>query len=169
MILRRVTIYFLILFVLVGVGIFAYSNDLINRLENEYRSISQAYAEVSSAIISAVTRGDVQLDVLREITDSLGRMLKFPAIVVSADGRQIECRNLPGGLQPVDTASRLAVLRLAAEMDEENDPIPLVERRVHEPTGKVQERLVALLHYSSPEIIATLSWLPVVGIAFILV
>lgn len=169
MILRRITLYFLILFVLVGVGLFTYSNALINRLENEYRSISIAYADVSSAIITAVTRGDVSLDLLKEITDSLRRMLKFPAIVVSADGSQIECRNLPGDLQPVDAASRLEILRLAAEMDRDSDPIPLVERRVYESTGTVEERLVATLHYSSPDIIITLSWLPVVGIAFILI
>ncbi|OGD78767.1 MAG: hypothetical protein A2Y64_06770 [Candidatus Coatesbacteria bacterium RBG_13_66_14] len=167
--LRRITLYFLMLFVLVGVGIFTYSNALINRLENEYRSISIAYADVSSAIITAVTRGDVSLVLLKDITDSLRRMLKFPAIVVSANGEQIECRNLPGDLQPVDAASRIEVLRLAAEMDEDSDPIPLVERRVHESTGTVEERLVATLHYSSPEIITTLSWLPVVGIAFILI
>jgi len=169
MVLRRITLYFLILFLLMGVGLFTYSNALINRLENEYRSISIAYADVSSAIITAVTRGDVSLELLKEITDSLRRMLKFPAIVVSADGSQIECRNLPGDLQPVDAASRLEVLRLAAEMDEDKDPIPLVERRVHEATETVEERLVATLHYSSPEIITTLSWLPVVGIAFILI
>jgi signal transduction histidine kinase len=169
MTLRRISLYFLLLFVLIGVGLFTYSNALINRLENEYRRISQAYAEVSSAIITAVTRGDVPLELLREITDSLRRMLKFPAIVVSADGEQVECRNLPGDLQPVDAASRVEILRLAAQMDEENDPIPLVERRVRQPTGTVEERLVATLHYSSPEIITTLSWLPVVGIVFILV
>jgi signal transduction histidine kinase len=169
MIPKRITLYFLILFLLVGVGLFTYSNALVNRLEHEYRSISIAYADVSSAIITAVTRGDVSLELLKDITDSLRRMLKFPAIVVSADGSQIECRNLPGGLQPVDAASRLEVLRLAAEMDENSDPIPLVERRVHEPTGKVEERLVATLHYSSPEIITTLSWLPVIGIVFILI
>ncbi|HUT97750.1 MAG TPA: HAMP domain-containing sensor histidine kinase [bacterium] len=169
MILRRITLYFLILFLLVGVGLFTYSNALINRLENEYRSISIAYADVSSTIITAVTRGDVSLDLLKDITDSLRRMLKFPAIVVSADGKQMECRNLPGDLHPVDAASRLEILRLAAEMDEDNDPIPLVERRVQKPTGTVEERLVATLHYSSPEIITTLSWLPVVGIAFILI
>jgi len=168
MIPRRITLYFLILFLLVGVGLFTYSNALINRLEHEYRSISIAYADVSSAIITAVTRGDVSLELLKDITDSLRRMLKFPAIVVSADGEQIECRNLPGDLQPVDAVSRLEVLRLAADMDRDNDPIPLVERRVHEPTGTVEERLVATLHYSSPDIITTLSWLPVVGIAFIL-
>jgi signal transduction histidine kinase len=167
--LRRITLYFLILFVLVGVGLFTYSNALINRLENEYRSISIAYADVSSTIITAVTRGDVSLVLIKDITDSLRRMLKFPAIVVSADGTQIECRNLPGGLQPVDADSRLEILRLAAEMDKDNDPIPLVERRVQEATGAVQERLVATLHYSSPDIITTLSWLPVVGIAFILI
>ena len=169
MILRRISLYFLILFVLIGVGLFTYSNALINRLEKEYRSISISYAEVSSEIITAVTRGDVSLELLKGITDSLRRMLKFPAIVISADGEQMECRNLPGNLQPVDAGSRLEILRLAAEMDEEKDPIPLVERRVQQPTGAVEERLVATLHYSSPEIITTLSWLPVVGIAFILI
>lgn len=169
MTLRRISLYFLILFVLIGVGLFTYSNALINRLENEYRSISIAYADVSSAIITAVTGGNVPLVLLKEITESLRRMLKFPAIVISADSKQIECRNLPGDLQPVDAQSRLEIHRLAAEMDEVNDPIPLVERRVHQPTGTIEERLVATLHYSSPQIITTLSWMPVVGIVFILI
>lgn len=167
MVVRRLTVYFLILFVLAGVGLFVYSNLLINRLEDEYRSISKAYAEVSSAILSAT---EVPQELLAGIVESLKGMLDFPAIVTEIDtGLIVTSRNLPGNLKPVDSESRLEILRLSKEMDEDNEPIALVQRKTRGDTGETYERRLFLLHYRLPDFIRSLSWVPLVGIGFILI
>jgi len=60
------------------------------------------------------------------------------------------------------------IFDLAAEMDEENEPIPLVERKTHQASGTTHEREVAQLHYAMPYIIQTLNWTPIFGIGFVL-
>ncbi|MBD3398919.1 MAG: hypothetical protein GF399_01140 [Candidatus Coatesbacteria bacterium] len=165
MVLRRITLYFILLFVLVGVGLFVYSNLLINRLEDEYRSVALAYADVSSAILSAT---EVPQGLLDEIVESLRGMLDFPAVVTTVDGRIVTSRNMPGGLKPVDSDSRLEILRIAKEMDEANEPVSLVQRKTHRATGEVFERELFRLHYRLPDFIRSLAWVPGVGIGFII-
>lgn len=167
MVLRRLAVYLLLLFVLVGVGLFVYSNLLINRLEMEYRSIAMAYAEASSTILSAT---EVPHAFLTEIAESLKGMLEFPAIVTEVGtGEIVTTRNLPGNLRPVDAEARLEILRLSHEMDQVNEPIPLVQRKTRSDTGETFERRLFMLHYSLPDFVLSLSWVPLVGIGLIIV
>jgi len=169
------TLYFLLLFTIFGVGLFMYANSLIGELETEYRAVSIAYADATSAIISSP---DVPAEVIGEVVESLKNLLDFPAIVITSDGELATARYLPDRLQEkvdhwlhggeLDEATKCVIFELAAEMDEYNEPVPLVERKTHQASGTTHEREVAQLHYAMPYIIQTLNWTPIIGIGFVL-
>ncbi len=169
------TLYFLILFTVFGVGLFLYANNLIHRVESEYRAVSIAYADATSAIISSP---NIPTEVTEEVIESLKNLLEFPAIVITSGGELATARFLPEPLQEkvddwlhsgeLDDTTKRMIFDLAARMDEENEPIPLVERKTHQASGTTHEREVAQLHYAMPYIIQTLNWTPIFGIGFVL-
>ena len=136
-------------------GLFVYTQSIIDDLRNESRETVALYAQL---IAKGVTDADDdELDfVFREIIQKV----TFPIIHSDVDGKPVNWRNV-GYYQ---NANFDVATKLMAEMDSQNQPIPLVVTLDDEAGGEPLQFQLGHLHYGDSVLIRRLRMLPYIEI-----
>jgi len=155
--------YFVIGLAIIAVLMFTYSQLVINRLKEEYKKTSTAYAIVSSMLISSKVE-----EVTDKLASDIGETMNFPSILTDNEGNYIAGKNLGFEIDENDPQDLERVKELIAKMDSANDPIPIIRYHMNPNTHELMEQKAFLFHYQEPAVITLLKWLPVAQIALVI-
>ncbi len=144
--------------VLLIVGLFVYTQSIIDRLRDENRETVSLHAKLFAKGISEA-EGDELDFVFREIIQPIS----FPIIFTDTTGNPQQWRNLPGN----DNLSVDDVREHLQDMALENDPIPLVFSVFLEELGETKDLELGYLYYGDSSLISRLRILPYIEIGMV--
>lgn len=144
--------------VLLIVGLFLYTQSIIEKLREENRETVALHAKLFAKGISEAEGEELDF-VFREIVQPIS----FPIIFTDVDGNPQQWRNLPDN----DELSVEVVKKHQQDMAKENDPIPLVFSVYLEEVGATQELTLGNLYFGDSTLISQLRVLPYIEIGMV--
>ena len=155
--------------VLLVVGVFLFTHQLIGRLSRQVATTSQVFAEFCASASLPATRSPEVQRIFREV---IGR-IDFPIVITDRQGNPrawrevgIDAALVPAAsidsvaesrpISPVILARILEVQRSTAQLDRHNQPIVMVQGTPPETLGYV--------HFGEPEVMERLRWMPYITV-----
>ncbi|MCP4230800.1 MAG: HAMP domain-containing histidine kinase [bacterium] len=164
---RLVEVYVLASVVLIALMLFGYTHLLVNQLREEVRKTSKAYVTYQTLVASEIYSPDLAM-VIIGLSQEIGRTMNFPSIVTDAEGNpmawsQYYVKKL--GKNPDENTELLK--EFAADLDKENEPLPIVRYSYNPETGHPVSQVFGYFHYGEPRIIKLLYWVPLLQLVLI--
>jgi len=144
--------------VLLIVGLFVYTQSIIDKLREENRETVSLHAKLFAKGISEAEGEELDF-VFREIIQPIS----FPIIFTDTTGNPQQWRNLPGN----DNLSVDDVREHLQDMALENDPISLVFSVFLEELGETEDLELGYLYYGDSTLISRLRILPYIEIGMV--
>ncbi len=148
------------LFVAAVVFVFAfliYTQGVVRKLREEEKRATRIFANLYAAAATSVAATGIELNL---IVEDVIKKTNFPVIITDTEGNPKVWKGV--GISSADSSADIQAFlkQMAAQMDRQNSPIPLVSNRLGGVFG--------YLHYGDSTALHRLTWLPFVEIAVIL-
>jgi two-component system, sporulation sensor kinase D len=157
-----IELYFIIGMTVISAIMFTYSQLVVNRLRQEYKKTSTAYAIVSSMLISSRVQ-----EVTDQLASDIGDTMNFPSVLTDTSGNYIASKNLGFNIDENNPADLDKASLLVKKMDQQNLPIPIIRYHMNPNTYELMAETVFLFHYQEPAVVTLIKWLPVAQIILV--
>lgn len=155
----RIKSFLFVTAVVIILGLLWYTQEIVNGLRAEARSILLFYAQLYARAVN-----DADDNALNFIFEEIIKRTEFPIILASAEGEPISWKNIH--VSPDSTHSpraRREVQEVMADMQREIEPIPVT----YQDTETGQSIILNYLVYGDSKRIKQLQWLPYVEIGVV--
>jgi len=164
---RFVGLYFAVALSLVAAMLILHTLVVIARLRHEFRVTTQAYATLQTLLASDL-RDPAMDEVIIMLAQDIGRTMTFPTIATDAEGTpQVWWPGYNDRLGPDPDENLETVKGLAADLDRENAPIPIMRYEIDPETGRPADTLLGEFHYGEPRSVRLMYAVPALELALI--